>query len=63
MCIRDSLLKSSHGEVTLEEDIAEHVLKQFGDNWNEMFTRQFLAEELGLEKPGKGVKQMHAKFS
>ena len=62
------LLSSSHGEASLEEDIAECVLQRlqrFGENWHEMFTKEFLAKELGVKNPNKispGVKKTHAQI-
>ena len=49
-----------HGESSIEEDVAQRVLAQFGADWEEHFTREFLAEHLGQgTRKSEGVKSMH----
>ena len=54
----------NHGEISVEEDVAQRVLARFGADWEEHFTRQLLAEQLGRRNHNSsGVKNMHDRIS
>ena len=42
-----SHMEKTYGVINQEQDLAERVLKLFGDDWKNHFTKPFLVDELG----------------
>jgi len=57
-------MRENHGEISVEEAVAQQVLARFSADWEAHFTREFLAEHLGQgTRKSEGVKSMHSRIS
>ena len=57
-------MRENHGEISVEEAVAQQVLARFSADWEEHFTREFLAAKIGKgNHKSEGVKNMHWRIS